>query len=206
MLKWRRTSVSRLDNFEREIQRKEAEQRLSLVIQGSHDAPWDWDLVKDQIYYSPQWWHLFGYEVDELHADSTLWRQLCHADDVNQVDEVLRRIMQPGYERDSVECRFRHKDGHYIPILIRGFVSRDETDNPTRLTGTVMDLTAQKQTENQLREQVDELNRWFKATIGREERIIELKQEINTLLHERELRPRYTDDADSETAGDQEIV
>ena len=190
-----------IDNFEREQLRNEAEHRLSLIIKGSNDAPWDWDLVNDQLYYSPQWWDMIGYEIGELPDDSSLWRRLIHAEDLDRVEKTLRRMMLPDHERDTIECRIRHRDGHYIPVLVRGIVSRDDAGNAVRLTGTVMDLTAQKEIENQLREQVDELNRWFKATIGREERIVELKQEINTLLQQRQQPPRYADDVDAESTG-----
>jgi hypothetical protein len=54
-----------------------------------------------------------------------------------------------------------------------------------------MDLTEQKSTETRLLEQLDELNRWYEATIGREERILQLKKEINTLLAEQQQPPRY---------------
>jgi PAS domain S-box-containing protein len=189
-----------LDNFDREARRREAEQRLDLVIEGSSDAPWDWDLVADELYYSPQWWGMLGYEADELPGDTGLWRRLCHAEDLDRVEGALNRIQQPGHEWDSVECRLRHKDGHYVPVLIRGIVSRDEAGRAIRLTGTMMDLTEQKRTENELREHLDELNRWFKATIGREERIIELKREVNALLRQRKLSPRYPNAEDDETA------
>ena len=36
----------------------------------------------------------------------------------------------------------------------------------------------------ELRERVDELNKWFKLTVGRELKIIELKQEIEKLRKE----------------------
>ena len=32
-------------------------------------------------------------------------------------------------KRDTIECRIRHRDGHYIPVLVRGLVSRDDAGN-----------------------------------------------------------------------------
>lgn len=181
-----------LDNFDRDRKRLKAEQRLDLIIKGSNDAPWDWDLLNDHLYYSPQWWQLLGYQPDELEIDSSsLWRYLGHPEDIAQVEQTLQRIQLPGHDREAVECRFRHKDGHYVPTLIRGIASRDEAGNTTRLTGTVMDMTERKKAENQLREQLEELNRWFRSTIDREERILELKREINMLLQQRQQPPRY---------------
>ncbi|MCW9089216.1 MAG: PAS domain S-box protein [Gammaproteobacteria bacterium] len=146
-----------LDHLDHEQQRREAEERLALVIRGSNDAPWDWDLETDEFWYSPQWWTLSGYESDELPVDSTLWRTLMHPDDLPVVDEALGRILQPGQEWEQVECHTRHKDGHYIPVLVRAFATRDEADRAVRLSGTITDLTERKRLEEQLRGQRDEL-------------------------------------------------
>ncbi|ALP54003.1 hypothetical protein Tel_13155 [Candidatus Tenderia electrophaga] len=130
--------------------RKQAQQRLSLIIEGSNDAPWDWDLVQDELYYSPQFWRMFGYEIDELSADSGLWRRLAHADDIHAVEEAIERLTSGVQDRESVECRFRHKDGHYVPTLIRGIATCDETGKTVRLTGTLMDLSERKSIEAEM--------------------------------------------------------
>lgn len=46
-----------------------------------------------------------------------------------------------------------------------------------------LDITERKKAEKKLKDQLDELQRWHNITLGREERIIELKQEINQLLY-----------------------
>jgi len=55
----------------------------------------------------------------------------------------------------------------------------------------VRDITARKQAEAQLNEQLDELRRWHAATLGREGRIMELKREVNDLLSQAGQPPRY---------------
>ena len=54
---------------------QEIEERLNLVIKGSNDAPWDWDLISNELYYSTQWWHQLGYTPNELPVDAALWEQ-----------------------------------------------------------------------------------------------------------------------------------
>ena len=46
--------------------------------------------------------------------------------------------------------------------------------------------------EEAVRERIDELSRWHRVTLGREERILELKREVNELLAASGLPPRYT--------------
>ncbi|HEV2692924.1 MAG TPA: response regulator [Verrucomicrobiae bacterium] len=49
-----------------------------------------------------------------------------------------------------------------------------------------------KRTEVELQRQLHELQRWYEATLGREDRILELKREVNELLAAQQLPPRYT--------------
>lgn len=145
-----------LESFDRDERRREAEQRLSLVIRGTNDAPWDWDLLRHDFWYSPQWWKLLGYAAEDLQTSEALWRTLAHPDDIAMVDAMFTGLRQPGKELDSVECRFRHKSGHYIPTLIRAIASRNEQQQTTRIAGTVMDLSERKRIEQALRDQRDE--------------------------------------------------
>ena len=55
----------------------------------------------------------------------------------------------------------------------------------------ISDITERKSAEAKLNEQLEELQRWYKITLGREERILELKKEVNSLLSENGKPPRY---------------
>jgi PAS domain S-box-containing protein len=55
-------------------------------------------------------------------------------------------------------------------------------------------ITERKNSEKKMREQLDELQRWYSATIDREQRTIELKKEINQLLIELGKSPKYLAD------------
>jgi diguanylate cyclase (GGDEF)-like protein/PAS domain S-box-containing protein len=127
---------------------QESENRLMLAIKGSNDAPWDWDLEKNRLYYSPQWWHMLGYETDELQSDAKLWQYLVHPDDLEFIQEDLRKALNSGQSMHAVEFRLRHKDGHYVPILERSFISRNKDGKVIRISGTNMDLTARRHEQN----------------------------------------------------------
>lgn len=61
---------------------------------------------------------------------------------------------------------------------------------------TFNDITARRQAENKLTEQLAELHRWHHAMMGRELRTIELKREVNELLIKAGQPPRYSNIAD----------
>ncbi|GAP68749.1 hypothetical protein BA6E_10521 [Bacteroidales bacterium 6E] len=70
-------------------------------------------------------------------------------------------------------------------------VTRDESGNPLRMVGTIMDITERKMNEEKIKDHLHELQRWHEATLGRENRIMELKKEVNILLQEAAKPPKY---------------
>lgn len=55
----------------------------------------------------------------------------------------------------------------------------------------LMILEDQKAAEIRIREQLDELRRWESVTVGREDRVLQLKEEVNELLEQLNQSPRY---------------
>ncbi|MGZ8095876.1 MAG: EAL domain-containing protein [Methylosarcina sp.] len=137
--------ITRRKQTEQALQ--ESENRLMLAIKGSSDAPWDWDMENNHMYYSPQWWHMLGYETDELPSDAKLWQELIHPEDIEFVQRNLNEAMQSGRDTLSAELRLRHKDGHYVPILERSFITRNKDGKVLRVSGTNMDLTEQRRAQ-----------------------------------------------------------
>jgi PAS domain S-box-containing protein len=88
------------------------------------------------------------------------------------------------------EWMLHRKDGTRFDGEIS--VSRFEVDNVWYLQTVVRDITGRKQAETEIQSQLDELRRWHEAMLGREGRNLELKGEINTLLAQLGLPPRYS--------------
>ena len=134
----------------------QSKKRLDLVIKGSSDAPWDWDLLTNEPYYSPQWWSQLGYTPDELPADASLWKKLMHPEDTEHVNSVFMVALRDGSESYEVELRLLHKQGYYVPVLSRGFITRNATGQPIRVSGTNMDLSERKKSEEQIKSALKE--------------------------------------------------
>lgn len=130
---------------------RKSEERLNLALTASQNAIWDWDLLTDELYYSSRWWSMVGYELNELEADSDLWRRLMHQDDLERANLVVSEAIA-GETSFTIETRLLHKQGQYVPILTRGFVLRDESGQAVRILGTNTDLTEQKRAEEERRQ------------------------------------------------------
>ena len=86
-------------------------------------------------------------------------------------------------ERDTYEGEFRlrHKDGHYIHVLSRGFPVRSEPGGPVvRIVGTHLDITERKRTEAALRESQERLTLAF---AGAQEGVWDWNLETNAVVY-----------------------
>jgi diguanylate cyclase (GGDEF)-like protein/PAS domain S-box-containing protein len=129
-----------------------SEERLRLMLEGSSDAPWDWDLVSGETYYSERWWEMLGYRAGELRLDRATWRRLLHPQDLPHVTAFMAELLVGGRGAYSIELRLRHSDGHYVHVLTRGVVLRDVGGKALRMSGTNTDLTERKQSERRIYE------------------------------------------------------
>jgi diguanylate cyclase (GGDEF)-like protein/PAS domain S-box-containing protein len=134
---------------------QKSEERLRLVLQGSTDAPWDWDIVTGEVYYSERWWTMLGYQPGELASDTDLWVRLAHPEDAPGLRAWIAQLFVDRRQAYTFEFRLRHRDGHYVPVLSRGFVSRDPEGKPVRVSGTNTDLTERKAAEQRIYELVN---------------------------------------------------
>ena len=131
---------------------EKSEERLRLVLKGSTDAPWDWDLVSGEVYYSARWWNMLGYSSGEGLDDSGAWRRLLHPEDDTMIAAYLADLLPSTRDGYSLEFRLRHREGHYVPVLSRGYVLRDHGGKALRISGVNTDLTERKRTERQIYE------------------------------------------------------
>jgi PAS domain S-box-containing protein len=140
---------------------RESEERLALAMAGGLEGVWDWNLETDAVVYSSRWKQMLGYADDEIEPHLSAWERLVHPDDRSRADAAyeLARGTRATYE---AEFRLRHKEGHYVHVLSRGFPVRREPGGPVvRIVGTHLDLTEQKRAEAALRENEERLKLAF---------------------------------------------
>jgi PAS domain S-box-containing protein len=128
---------------------RESEERLRLAFVGAQEGVWDWNLETGAVVYSPRWKQMLGYDEDEIEPHVREWERLLHPDDMPRA-QALHELVERGDPTYEGEFRLRHKDGHYIHVLSRGFPMRREPGGPVvRIVGTHFDLTERRRAEGE---------------------------------------------------------
>jgi two-component system sensor histidine kinase UhpB len=126
---------------------RESEERLRLAFAGAQEGVWDWNLETGAVVYSARWKQMLGFADEEIEPHVSAWERLLHPDDRLRAQQVNESVVR-GAQTYEGEFRLRHKDGHYIHVLSRGFPVRGEPEGPVvRIVGTHFDLTERKQAD-----------------------------------------------------------
>jgi PAS domain S-box-containing protein len=87
------------------------------------------------------------------------------------------------------ETQHQRKDGTLFAVDVSSRII--EIEGKRYYQSIIRDITERKQTEEKIREQLDELKRWHEVMLGREDRIQELKREVNEFCKMMGAEPRY---------------
>lgn len=122
-----------------------AEERLNQILENSYDGLWDFHVATGEVYFSPRYYRILGFEPNEFTPSFALWKSMLHPDDLAPAEAVLRRHFQDPSVPYLVEFRMRQKDGSWIWIEAHGkVVERGPDGAPLRMVGTHTDISARK--------------------------------------------------------------
>jgi len=129
---------------------RESEERYYLAARGANDGLWDWNIKKEEIYYSLRWKAMLGYSEHEISNSTEDWFTRIHPDDRDAVIYALSRHINNNTPHFQSEHRIMHRDGTYRWMLVRGMAVREANGIAYRVAGSLTDITARKNAEEQL--------------------------------------------------------
>lgn len=144
------------DRRDTEERLRKSEERFDLAVKGSHEGVWDWNIQTGSVYFSDRSLEMLGYAPNEVASAQETWREGIHPDDWPRVRQSLQLHLKERVPYD-VEFRKQAKDGEYRWFRSRGAAVRNAWGEPTRMAGSVSDITDRKILEEQVRQRVEQL-------------------------------------------------
>ncbi len=158
---------------------QDSQQRFQLVSQATQDAIWDWDIIRNSVWWSPSIELQWGYTQDQIEPTPDWWASRIHPEDRERILASVRDLLSsPGTEW-SGEYRYRRADGTYRVVMDRGYVLRDQQGQAVRMIGVEVDITAGKLAEEARRRE---------AVMAR---VVEEREIIGRNLHDGVLQSLY---------------
>lgn len=134
---------------------RENEERWQLVLKGTNEGIWDWNLKTDEMFFSSRWKEMLGYDDEELPNHINTWKQLLHPQDTERVLKIVREHLEGKTHHYSAEFRLKCQNGNYKWILSRGQALWDETGKPIRMAGSHSDISDRKEEQILLTSLID---------------------------------------------------
>ncbi len=135
-----------------ELALRASEQRFDLALRAANDGLWDWNMLTHEVYFSPRWKSMLGYADHELENAFSTWERLIDDQGRAKTMALIEDCIQGKSDGFSLEFRMRHKDGHWIDVLSRSAVVRNEKGEAARMVGTHVDISERKAAEIHIRE------------------------------------------------------
>jgi PAS domain S-box-containing protein len=127
-----------------------SEERSRLVAETTADLVWDWDVSSGSVWRSSGSPGLFE-GAGAAPSGYQDWRERLHPEDVDRTVAGLQAVVADPAARDwEALYRFRRNDGSWAQIRDRGSVIRDGAGRAVRVVGSMLDITEQRELEDQL--------------------------------------------------------
>ena len=124
--------------------------RFSLIMRGTNDGIWDYNLKSGEIYFSPRWKEMLGYREKAFSDCFQQWQEHIHPNDLGLILDVWTECMSGAKSAFSIEYRMKTRSGEWKWVECRGLASLDEMGMPVRLAGSHSDITERKSSEEKL--------------------------------------------------------
>jgi PAS domain S-box-containing protein len=156
--------------------------RLTLAVRSASVEIFEWDLTTQRLTFSPDWKRHLGYANGQVSDDFQTWRSRVHPEDIGGLMQGVNEFIERASGGFEAEFRLRQGDGTYLWVRSQGTVVRDDAGRPTRLLGSMIDISERKTQERALREQESQLRQLSRELLEAESNE---RRRLATELHDR---------------------
>lgn len=161
------------------------QERFQRVIEASNTGIWEWNLKTNEVYYSPRWKGILGYQDHELENSFETWQENLHPEDQERMFQAVTDFIKNPEGNFEQEFRMKHKDGHYVWILNRSAVALDKDGHTHFMSGSHLDISTKKQIEEEIAKTNKKFRDFFEhSPLGKSITSIDGKLSINKRFSE----------------------
>ncbi len=126
--------------------------RLQNTMDAVQAGTWELDLATAQVRYDDRFAHMLGFDArGTMSGAYAMYQSWIHPDDRAAQQQQMQRHLQGQTPSFNAELRLRHKDGHWVWCHTLGrIVQRDAAQQPLRVAGISIDISAQKTHREQI--------------------------------------------------------
>ena len=128
---------------------EELNNRFELILKGTNDAIWDWNLTTNEIWGNAKYNELLK-NKPENKSNFEYFVERMHPDDSKKGMEILPDVFANKKETMISEYRFLNAENQWIVLFNRQTILYDEQDKPYRILGAIQDITQQKSIQEQI--------------------------------------------------------
>lgn len=125
--------------------------RYKLVVEGSYNAIWDWNVKNETVYFSQLWLDIRGYSPGEITDSQDEWIKGIHPEDLSRVMASVNAHFSGETEAFREEYRIICKDGSVKWVADRGLAQKDADGTISRMAGSEVDITERRSLNERLR-------------------------------------------------------
>ncbi|GAB1541807.1 hypothetical protein NUACC21_44800 [Scytonema sp. NUACC21] len=130
---------------------RESEERRRLALDLTHIGCWDLHLPSRNLAWNDNHFTLLGLAPYAIEPSYDIWRNRVHPEDIDWVEQRFWESIKNRTDY-TAEYRVVHPDGSVHWLMTRGRAIYDESEQPVRSLGVVLDITERKHTEAVLRQ------------------------------------------------------
>lgn len=131
---------------------KDSNERYQLAVEGTNDVIWEYDFKRGTSYLSPQFWVALGLTEEANPLDNNLLSRYLHEEDRKSFISTIQGRFKRHEEDLEMETRFIGSGGKVIWVFVKARILYDNAGVPTRVVGSLSNITSLKQARSKLQE------------------------------------------------------
>ncbi|HKJ89396.1 MAG TPA: PAS domain S-box protein, partial [Gammaproteobacteria bacterium] len=127
-----------------------SEKRLAEAQRIAQMGSWEWDIGSNALWWSDEIFRIFGFAPQQFRITYDAFLDLVHAEDRPLLQEKVGEALSGGSYR--LDHRIIRPDGAVRVVHEQGAVTFDGSREPVRMSGTVQDVTEQREIQGRIQD------------------------------------------------------